>query len=84
MEEEEKSSMELQSLFQETEDEQNYKPVNYLDKIKGFVIATAYVSALALSATCCQLIERRIPDYELNTIRLLTAFYRVASLCHTL
>ena len=67
-------NMELQSLIYQEEEKHNdeYKPVNYLDKLKGFVAAGLWVSMVTVSATCCQLLERRIPDFELNTMRLVT------------
>ena len=76
MEEDDDRSLELQSLFNqgETKNNDDYKPVNYLDKIKGFACAGLWVAMVTVSATCCQLLERRIPDFELNTIRLLTVW----------
>ena len=75
MREDNDRNLELLSLFhqEKSEDEEN-KVVNYLDKVKGFTVATAYVSAVVVSATCYQLLVKRIPDFELNTIRLLTVW----------
>ena len=76
MEEDDDRSLELQSLFdqEETKDNDEYEPVNYLDKLKGFASAWLWVAMVTVSATCCQLLERRIPDFELNTIRVFTAW----------
>ena len=61
-------SNELQSLVSEEEDDKS-KSMNYLDKLKGFVAGLLLVASVTVSGTCCQLLESRIPDFELNTIR---------------
>ena len=73
MEEYEDRSDELQSLFNEKEDDQ-IKQISYKDKLKGFLAGIFFVSAVTVSATCCQLLERRIPDFELNTIRMIISW----------
>ena len=70
MKEDNDRSLELRSLFhQEKSEDEEKKVVNYLDKVKGFAIAIVNACVITVSSTCCQLLEKRIPDFELNTIR---------------
>ena len=48
--------------------------INYCDKLKGLVWAIIWVAMITLSNTCCQLLQRKIPDFELNTMRYLAGF----------
>ena len=63
MKENENTAMELQSLVTEedTTNEKEHTKVNYRDKMKGFIAAMLFVIFNTFSATCCQLLERRIP-----------------------
>ena len=61
---------ELESLFGTSKDE---KPATtYFQKAKGLIAAFAYVPLLVISSTV-QLLQRQIPDFELNAIRFGTA-----------
>ena len=39
---------------------------------KGIVAAVGSVALVSISGTCVQLLERRVPDLELNTFRFMT------------
>ena len=66
-------SNELKNLVIQEDDEEK-KAVNYMDKCKGFLAAGVCVSMITVSAASCQLLEKRIPDFELNTIRLVISW----------
>ena len=76
MEEDDDRSDELKRLFNEVEDH----PINYLDKLKGFIAGLFFLISVTVSATCCQLLERRIPDFELNAIRLVISWTLMVAL----
>ena len=44
--------------------------INYTDVLKGICLVLIWISAVTVSDTCCQLLERVIPDFQLNTFRL--------------
>ena len=64
------NTSELDSLFKTTSD---HKEENKLDMCKGILAAFAWVPLLVTSAASVQLLERRIPDFELNALRFGTA-----------
>ena len=76
MAEDEERTSETQSLVNKDEEkgDKEYRPVNYLDKLKGFLAAAICVSMVTVSATCVQLLERRIPDFEVNTFRFFVSW----------
>ena len=45
------------------------KTGNRIDKIKGLLAKLLEVLLYVVSATCVQLLKRKIPDFELNTFR---------------
>ena len=45
------------------------KPTSYVESVKGIIAVFSIVILYTASATCVQLLERRIPDLELNTFR---------------
>ena len=45
------------------------KPKSYLESVKGIIAVLSVVILYTASATCVQLLERRIPDFELNMFR---------------
>ena len=51
----------------------------YTDTIQGLIFAFGTVVVSVISATCVQLLEREIPDFELNAMRCCTA--AIACLC---
>ena len=62
---------ELESLFGTSEDE---KPTTtYFQKAKGLLAAFAWVPLFVTSAASVQLLQRQIPDFQLNTLRFGTA-----------
>ena len=63
-------SSELESLFATPKDENT---TSYFQKAKGILAAFAYVPLLVISSTGVQLLQRQIPDLELNAIRFGTA-----------
>ena len=54
--------------------EYNRKDVNLFQTFKGIMAALAYALLVATSGVSVQLLERRIPDLELNGIRSFTPF----------
>ena len=45
----------------------------YLEKLKGIFFCICVGSIVVTPATCVQLLERNIPDFELNTCRFATS-----------
>ena len=66
--------IELDSLLRNSEDSgtNNNDKVSFFDKLKGIVAMVVCDVNVVVSTSCCQLLERRIPDFELNTMRLIT------------
>ena len=60
------------SLNSGSEDDASGNKANYWDKLKGICCVMTWITALTISNSCCQLLRRKIPDFELNTLRLLT------------
>ena len=46
-----------------------FNTTSYLESVKGIIAVLSAVILYTASATCVQLLERRIPDLELNTFR---------------
>ena len=65
--------LEIKNLLEKSDDseesERNNDDVSYSTKVKGILATLVQVILTMLSATCCQLLRRRIPDFELNTMR---------------
>ena len=65
--------LEIKNLLEQSNDsqesERNNDDVIYSTKVKGILAILVQVILIVLSATCCQLLRRRIPDFELNTMR---------------
>ena len=49
--------------------------IGYLHRFKGLFAALISVILVVISATCVQLLQRKIPDFELNTFRVLPAVF---------
>ena len=52
----------------------NREDISQLQKLKGMVAAFAWVFTAVGSASCVTLLERQVPDFELNIARCSTAF----------
>ena len=65
--------LEIKNLLEQSDDsqesERNNDDVSYSTKVKVILTILVQVILIVLSATCCQLLRRRIPDFELNTMR---------------
>ena len=66
----------------EDEDEERKDEISSLQKCKGIVAASTDVLMMVISVTCVQLLERKVPDFELNTIRQATGvlFFFIVSI----
>ena len=66
--------IELDSLLRNSEDSgtNNNDKVSFFDKLKGIVAMVVCDVNVVVLTSCCQLLERRISDFELNTMRLIT------------
>ena len=49
--------------------EKDNNATSYLESVKGIIAVFSVVILNTVSASCVQLLERRIPDFELNTFR---------------
>ena len=49
--------------------ERDHNSKSYLESVKGIIAVFLVVILNTISASCVQLLERRIPDFELNTFR---------------
>ena len=69
--------IELDSLLRNSEDSgtNNNDNVSFFDKLKGIIAMLICDINVVVSTSCCQLLERRIPDFELNTMRLITGLF---------
>ena len=65
--------LEVKNLLEQSDDfqesERKNDDVSYSTKVKGILAILVQVILIVLSATCCQLLRRRLPDFELNTMR---------------
>ena len=43
--------------------------INYTDVLKGICLVLIWISAVTVSDTCCQLLERVIPDFSAQHIQ---------------
>ena len=62
----------LKSTMKDDEVEETKDELSPLWKFKGILAASTDVLMMVISVTCVQLLERKVPDFELNTIRQIT------------
>ena len=80
---EEAKPLEVTHLIEErddskTEKEEGGKVSNYCNKLNGLLAASAWVVFVVISDTSCQLIQRKIPDLELNMLRFIVSLVCIA------
>ena len=68
--EKKESLTEVDSLFRASSDQKEESKIN---KCKGILVSFAWVPLTVVSTTSVQLLERQIPDFELNALRFGTA-----------
>ena len=59
-------------IVTEEEDSKNINSLNVTKKLKGIMAAFVWVLFAVTSTTCVQLLKRKVPDFELNTLRIVT------------
>ena len=69
---------ELQSLVPASEENQGNSTISYFQKFKGILAIFGTVIVMFSSTTAVQLLERKIPDFELNTLRSITFYFATA------